>query len=165
MKTYMYMKIPIHLFMDEILQKYNIDKTIHKGYFYVEIRKGVYALKEAGILAYTVLVDHLEPFSYYPVRYTPGLWRHKTTNMIFALVVDDFGIKFYNKFYAKHLFKALRTKYEISLDWIGSHYCGLTIKWHYDKAYVDISMTGYVQAAFQRFQHPTPSKPQHAPHN
>ena len=39
MKTYRYMKIPIHLFTAEILQEYKIDKILHKGYVYVEIRK------------------------------------------------------------------------------------------------------------------------------
>ena len=163
MKTYRYMNIPIHLFTDEILKEHNINKLVYKGYVYVDIRKGTYGLKESGILAYTSLVDHLQPFGYYPVRYTPGLWRHKTTYMIFTLAVNDFGIPFYNKFHAEHLFKTLRTKYEISVDWIGNHYCGLTIDWNYDKAYVDILIPGYVQAALQRFQHPSPTKPQHAP--
>ena len=147
MKTYRYIKIPIHFFMDEILQECNINKIVHKGYVYVDIRKCIYGLKEASILAYTALVNQLEPFGYYPVWYTPGLWRYKTTNMLFTSAVDDFGIKFYKKFHAKHLFKALCMKYEISVDWTGNHYYGLTIHWHYDKAYVDISMSGYVQEA------------------
>ena len=138
---------------------------MHKCYVYAEIRKGIYGLKEAGILAYTALVHHLELFCYYPVRYTPGMWRQKTTNILFTLVVDDFGIKFYNKYHTEHILQTLHKKYEISVDWTGSHMYGLTIKWHYDKANVDISMTGYVQATLQRLQHPTPSKPQHAPHN
>ena len=60
--------------------------------------------------------------------------------MLFTLAVDDLGIKFFNKYHAEHLYKALHTKYEISVDWTGSHYCGLAIDWYYDKAYVDISI-------------------------
>ena len=157
------MKIPIQLFTDKILQEYNINKLVHKVCVYVEVREDIYGLKEDGILAYTALVDHLKPFSYFLVRYTPGLWWQKTTNMLFTLAVDDFGIQFCNKWHAKHLFKALCKKYEISEDWTGSHYCGLTVQWHYEKVYVDISIPEYAQASLQRFQHPAPSKPQHAP--
>ena len=60
MNTFKYMKIPIHLFMDEILQEYNINDIVHHGYIYVEIRKDIYRLKEAEILAYTALVKQLE---------------------------------------------------------------------------------------------------------
>ena len=81
---------------------------MHHDYIHVEIRKGIYGLKEASILAYTVLVKHLESYGYYPVCYTPGLWHHKTMHILFTLVVDDFGIKFYNKYQVDHLFEALR---------------------------------------------------------
>ena len=67
--------------------------------------------------------------------------------MLFILEVNDFGITFYKKCHAEHLFKALHTKYENTVDWTGSHYYGPTIEWHYDKAYVDISMPGYFQVA------------------
>ena len=43
------------------------------GYVYIEIRKGMYGLKEVGILAFNYLVENLDPHGYYPVRYTPGL--------------------------------------------------------------------------------------------
>ena len=52
MKTYRYMRIPIVDIPNEILQKYNIKHLIHNGHIYVEIRKGMYGLKEAGIIAY-----------------------------------------------------------------------------------------------------------------
>ena len=130
---------------------------MHHGCVYVEVQKGIYGLKEADILAYTALIKHLEPYGFYPVRYTPGLWRHKTSNILLTLAVDNFGIKCYNKCQVDHLFKALRTKYEISVDWTGCNYCGLTIQWQDDKEYVDIYMPGYVQAVLQSFQHPVPA--------
>ena len=71
MNTFKYIKIPIHLFTDEILQECNISDIVHHGYIYVEIRKGIYGLKEAHIFAYAALVKHLEPYGYYTVRYTP----------------------------------------------------------------------------------------------
>ena len=62
MKTYRYIKISIHLLTDEILEEYQINTTVHKGCVYVEIWKGIYGLKDTGILAYTALVDYLQQF-------------------------------------------------------------------------------------------------------
>jgi hypothetical protein len=43
-------------------------------------------------------------------------------------------------------------------------YYGITLKWDYTNRTVDLSMPGYVARALQRFQHPQPTKPEHAPH-
>jgi hypothetical protein len=99
-----------------------------------------------------------------PVRYTPGLWRHTTRRTTFTLAVDDFGIKYFSKADADHLFAALHDKYELTKDWTGESYLGLTLKWHYDAGYVDISMPDYVPKALAKFQHPPPKTKQHAPH-
>ena len=96
--------------------------------------------------------------------YNPGLWRHKTRHKTFTLAVDDFGIKHFNQDDIDHLINALKTHYTISEDPTGSHYCGLQIDWNYYKQYVDISIPGYMAKALQKFQHPTPKKPQYAPH-
>ena len=58
--------------------------------------------------------------------------------------------------------KALQ--YRITTDWTGSLYCGITLKWDYDKGTVELSMPGYIQKALQRFQHPNPTKAEEAPH-
>ena len=64
------------------------------------------------------------------------------------------------------MLNALQQKYKISTDWTGKNYCGLTLDWNYDegRAYVDISMPGYIVNALERLQHPAPSQPQYAPH-
>jgi hypothetical protein len=58
----------------------------------------------------------------------------------------------------------LKSFYTVSLDWTGSKYCGLQLDWDYDKRTCDLSMPGYIERALKRFQHPTPSRPQHSPH-
>jgi hypothetical protein len=63
-----------------------------------------------------------------------------------------------------HLLNSLRQDYKISVDWAGSDYCGLYIKWNYAKNYVDISMPGYIASTLERLQHPRPARPQHALH-
>jgi hypothetical protein len=98
------------------------------------------------------------------MEHTPGLWRHTTRKTTFALCVGDFGVKYYSKEDALHLVNALKDHYKITIDWKGELYCGLTLDWHYDKEFVDVSMPGYVARALTKFAHPTPDKPQHAPH-
>ena len=121
-------------------------------------------IKEAGCVAFQNLVNNLAPFGYEPMPCTPGLWCHNTRRTTFVLAVDDFGIKHFNQDYLDHLLNALKTCYTISEYPTGSHYCGLQIDWNYDKQYVDISMPGYIAKALHKFKHPTPKKPQYAPH-
>ena len=134
------------------------------GFVYCEIQRGMYGLKQAAILAYTQLKENLLKHGYYPICNSNGLWRHESRQTIFALCVDDFGVKYYNEDDANHLINVLKKYYPISLDREGKNYCGLTIHWHYDEGYVDVEMPNYVTKKLQNFQHPTPTKPQYAPH-
>ena len=166
MKIYQYMRIHRKYVTPEIMDEHHLTDAHFdsKGYCYVEIRKGMYGLKEAAVLAYDQLKAHLAPYGYAPVRYTPGLWRHTTRRTTFTLAVDDFGIKYFTQPDAAHLFSALATKYALTIDWTGSSYLGLTLDWHYNAVYVDVSMPSYVSKALNKFQHPTPKLPQHDPH-
>jgi hypothetical protein len=73
-------------------------------------------LKEASVLAYDQLKEHLAPYGYAPVRFTPGLWKHNKRRTTFTLAIDDFGIKYFHKADADHLFSALHNKYAAILD-------------------------------------------------
>jgi hypothetical protein len=95
MERYEYMCLPVHLIPDEFLQAYHLqDKIYYKGYLYLEIRKGMYGLSQAGILANQLLRKRLAPHGYTEAKHTPGLWTHHTRPITFTLVVDDFGIKY-----------------------------------------------------------------------
>jgi hypothetical protein len=50
-----YMKMPLPRFPDEIVQKYNLNALAIDGWVYIEIRKGIYSLKQAGVLANQLL--------------------------------------------------------------------------------------------------------------
>ena len=45
---------------------------------YIEIRKGMYSLKEARNLAFNYLAENIAPHGYHPIEFTPDLWKHKT---------------------------------------------------------------------------------------
>jgi hypothetical protein len=83
---------------------------------------------------------------------------------MFTLVVDDFGVKYTNSADAEQLITTLKQLYAVSEDWTGTKYCGLALKWDYTNRTVDVSIPGYIERALQRFQHPTPTRPEHAPH-
>jgi hypothetical protein len=72
-----YMKMMQSRFPEEIIQKYNLNPLAVDGWVYIEIRKGMYGLKQAGLLANQLLQTRLAPCGYYPARHTPGLWLHK----------------------------------------------------------------------------------------
>ena len=76
----------------------------------------MYGLKEAAILAYEQLREHLAKSGYVPMKHTPGLWRHESFPTTFTLAVEDFGIKYFKKSDADHLFKALGDKYSLTID-------------------------------------------------
>jgi hypothetical protein len=67
------MKMSLSLFPKEIVDKYNLGALAVDGRVYMEIRKCIYGLKQAGLLANQLLQNHLTPFGYYPARHTPGL--------------------------------------------------------------------------------------------
>jgi hypothetical protein len=124
----------------------------------------MYGLKEAAIIAFDQLVQKLAPAGYKPLPFTRGLWRHTTKPTTFVLCVDDFGVKYFSKPGAQPLIGAITAHYELTIDWSGALYCGLTLDWHYDNGYVDISMPDYVDRALKKFNYPPPSQKQHAPH-
>jgi hypothetical protein len=57
-----YMKMLLSLFPEEIIQKYNLNALAVDGSVYIEIRKGMYGLKQAVLLANQLLQTRLAPF-------------------------------------------------------------------------------------------------------
>jgi hypothetical protein len=92
-----YMKMLLSRFAEEIVRRYNVNALAVNGWVYIEIRKGMYGLKQAGLLANQLLMMRLAPLRYYPARHTPGLWLHKTRPTYFTLVVDYFAVKYVGK--------------------------------------------------------------------
>jgi hypothetical protein len=156
------MKMLLSRFPDEIVDRYNLGALAVDGWVYIEIRKGMYGLKQADLLANQLLQTHLAPFGYYPACHTPGLWLHKKRPIAFSLVVDDFAVKYVGKQHADHLRNALLKIHELATGWAANVYSGVTLKWDYKNRTCDISMPGYVSHVLSKFQHDTPKHLQHA---
>ena len=161
-----YMRVKYNFFPEDIRIKYQLhEKVTPDGYIYIKIKKGMYGLKQAAILAYNNLKACLKPHGYFPINGTVGMWQHESRATKFCLCVDDFGIKYFNKADAQHLLQTIGKYYKYTADWNGRNYCGLTIDWDYNEGHVDISMPGYVEKCLQRLQYTPKISPQYSPHN
>ena len=78
-------------------------------------------------------------------------------NIVFSLVVDNFGVKYINKKDADHLIMTLQKKYPIKMNWNGDYYLGMTLEWNYHKIHsernIQLSMSGYVKEALIEFKY------------
>jgi hypothetical protein len=152
-----YMVINLASLPQETIEKYDLNKLAQDRKVYIEIQKGMYGLPQAGILANELLHRNLAKDGYRPTTHTHGLWTHDTHSISFSLVVDDFGVKYVGREHAEHLMACIKKNYNISSDWNGTAYCGLTLDWNYQDRTVDLS-------ALHNYQHPAPERPEHSPH-
>ena len=73
------------------------------GWVYIKICKGIYGLKQNGILAWEQLERFLEPHSYALYKITLGLWKCTTCTIDFSRVVNDFRVKYVRNKHINHL--------------------------------------------------------------
>jgi hypothetical protein len=163
---YEYMKMPLSLFLQDIIDHYGLlDKALN-GYVYMEICKGIFGLPQAGILANKLLKKRLAKHGYFEQPHTPSLWKHESHPVWFNLAVDDFEIKYIGKEHLQHLYDPLKQEtYDIVEERTGNLYCSINLKWNYDKGYIDLAIPQYVMNQLTRYAHPTPNKPQHCPYS
>jgi hypothetical protein len=158
------MGLPTDIISKEIVDQFNLLSLVHNGYIYIKIRKGMYGLPQAGIIANNKLRKHWARFGYILTESTPGLWKHKTCPVQFSLVVNDFGVKYGGKDNAMHLIDAIKSLCECTTNWDGTLYCGITLKRDYPVRAAGLSMPGYIDTALHKFQHPVPSRSERSPH-
>ena len=57
MNRYDYMKLPLDIIPEEIIQQYNLKNLAHKGFVYMEIQKGMYGIPQAAKISEVLLLD------------------------------------------------------------------------------------------------------------
>ena len=115
MKYFQYMPIHKKIIPQEVLDEYNI--IFNDQYFtYVEIRRGMYGLKESGVITFYQLVQKPKRFGYDLMPQTPRLWRHTSRKTTFTLCVNNFGIQYFSKADVEQLIDAIRDTYECSIN-------------------------------------------------
>ena len=150
MDRYEYMKMPISIFPQHVIEEYHLMQKVYKGCIWIEICRSIYGLPQAGKLANEFLRKKLAPHGYFEVKHTPGLWKHISCLLQFTLVVDDSSVKYTRRKDAEHLLRILETEFTaVSTDWEGELYCGITLEWNYNKRWLDISMPGYIKRYYK----------------
>ena len=64
---------------------------------------GMYGLPQAGLLSNKLLEERLNKRVCQQSKLVPGHWKHDWRPVQFALVVDDFRVKYVGKEHALHL--------------------------------------------------------------
>jgi hypothetical protein len=67
------------------------------------IGRGMYGLPQAGRVANDALVKQLPSLTHPTGLTTHGLFKHTTNSIMFALVVNDFGVQYTDKADVAHL--------------------------------------------------------------
>jgi hypothetical protein len=76
MKRYDFMQLKISNISDEIIKEYKLDEIVTTdGYVYCEIRKGMYGLPQAGIIAQELLEECLAKHGYKQSKIILGFWK------------------------------------------------------------------------------------------
>ena len=103
MNRYEYMKMPIIIFPQHVIEEYNLLDKVYKGCLWIKIQSIIYGLPQSVKLENEYLQKKLAPHGYYEVKHTPVLWKHISLPIQFTLVVDNFGVKYTRIKDAEHL--------------------------------------------------------------
>jgi len=72
MERYEYFSMKIDVFPDDIIEEYNLRSMVDdRGFVHCEVKRGMYGLPQAGILAQQQLSKQLNKAGYYTSRVTP----------------------------------------------------------------------------------------------
>ena len=59
---------------------------------------------------------------------------------------------------------SVKLQYQCTVDWNGSLYCGLNLKWNYKEDLINVKIKDYVRRSLVKLKHVPSKKPQHPPH-
>jgi hypothetical protein len=137
---------------EEIIEEYKLREIATKDdWVYFRADKTHYGLPQAGSLSHDLLEKRLNAEGYFRSKTVPGLWKHKTRNIQFVLVVDNFGIKYLKREDFDHLIGVLKRHYDVSVDIHGKEFVKIELDWKYDKGEVHLSMEPYLRKALRQF--------------
>ena len=100
---------------------------IPSGYIYIKIKKGMPSLKQAALLAYEYLKNSLAPYRYHPITSIVRLWEYEPRPTKFCLCVNNFGIKYWCKEDANHLYNAIDANFKYTVDYEEKNYYSLIL--------------------------------------
>jgi len=118
---------------------------------------------QSGSLGHNLLKRCLNAEGYFQSQVVLGLSCHKSRNIQFVLVVDDFGIEFVQQSDLDHLINTLQKYYDVSIDMTGQEYVKINLDWDYHNQKFNLSMEPYLQKALTNIGINPPRKKVHSP--
>ena len=98
MKRYEYLKVKLCNIPDRIIQLYKLrNKATPYSIVYLKIRKGMYGIPQAVLIANKLLGKRLAKHEYTQSKIVTRLWTHKWRPIQFTLILNDFGVKYLGK--------------------------------------------------------------------
>ena len=89
------MRLPMNILSKEIVHALNFTSVVDDfGWVYMKVEKGMYGLKQAGIIVNQALVKHTAPYGHHSICHTHGLLVHDNRGKTFSLVVNDFCVQY-----------------------------------------------------------------------
>ena len=148
-----------------MIKEYKLyNKVSPDGWVYIRVGRGMYELLQSGSLGHDLLEQRLNAEGYFQSQIVPGLWKHKSRNIQFVLVVDDFGLKFIQDNDLNHLISMLKRYCDVSVDKTGQEYVKINLDWDYKGRKVHLSMEPYLQKALKQFGIDPPVEQVHSPY-
>ena len=124
----------------------------------------MYGLPQAGSLGHDLLQERLNKEGYFQSKTVSGLWSHKTRDIKFVLVVDDFGIKYIKQTDLDHLIQTLEKHCQVTVDKEGKEFVKIDLDWDCENGKVPLSMAPYLQKALRQFDNLVPTKHHDSPY-
>jgi hypothetical protein len=160
-----FLRVKLSDIPEEIIREYNLREiATPDGWVYMRVIRGMYGLPQAGSNSHDELQERLNKEGYFQSLIVPGLWRHRTRPTLFALVVDDFAIKYMSDDDLDHLIKTLRKYYDVTVDYEGKEYLKIELDWDYENRCVHLSMAPYLKKALAQFGVEKPKKLVNSPY-
>ena len=128
-----YMRIPLFAFTEHIMQQYNSRHKSKNGYVYVEIRRSIYGLPQAGAISNKVLKNKTRPtWLFWGHTHSRIMETHHTPHLLFPCC-RWFWCKIHRQ--CRHIppYCCTEKHYEFSEYWTGGLYCGITLNCNYDQ--------------------------------
>ena len=122
-----------------------------KSFVYCEICKSMYGLGSASLLSQLRLIAQLHAHDYIQTE-TPCIFRHKTRNISFCLVVDDFCISYTDIADLQHFSDSLAELYHIKVYPTCTDYLGFTIVYDRVARTITLSCPDYIPDLLTRLQ-------------
>ena len=125
-----YAKVKLSDIPEEVIKEYMLHEKIPPdGFVYMMMVQGMYSLPQAGSLGHDLLEEQLNKEGNFQSKIVSGLWKHKTRDINFVLVVDDFGVKYIKEADLDHLIQALEKHYQVTVDKEGKEFVKIDLDW------------------------------------